>query len=140
MSVSSISAMPGGSPLSGGLATGQGATPRQTPLPEVSTPKSETTVLKDYTPDLLQTAVDEANKLFSQTRSDVRFVIDKDSNKVVIKLVEPATGEVINQYPTDQALAISNAIAHSQQLTAERHAAFKSSSAGFTGLLFKQKI
>ena len=88
--------------------------------------------------ELLQEAVDQANKVFTQIQSDVQFVFDKDSNKVVVKLVEQGTGVVINQYPTDHAIAISQAIAQLQQNTADLHASFKSNT-GLQGLLFKQK-
>lgn len=91
------------------------------------------------TPDLLRQAVDEANQVLSQTRPDIQFVIDDESNKVVIKLIEPESGHVINQYPTEQAVAISHAITQFQTQAAERHAAYESGQARILGLFVKHK-
>ncbi len=140
MSISSTNLTLGGLSLSGGLVVGQSVAPRQAPVQEVNPPKTEVVTGKEISPELLQHAVEDANKLFGQMQSDVRFVVDKESNKVVIKLVEPMTGEVLNQYPTEDALAISNAITRVQQLAAERHAAYKSGNNALAGLLFNHKI
>jgi len=111
--------------------------PVREPAPVVDLPKVEVKPANAGV-ELLQEAVDQANKVFNQIQSDVQFVFDKDSNKVVVKLVEQATGVVINQYPTDHAIAISKAMAQMQQNTAELHASFRSNS-GLQGLLFRQK-
>lgn len=112
---------------------------RQASAPVVDLPKIENKPVVSSVPEVLQEAVDQANKVFSQIQSDVQFVLDKDSKIVVVKLVEQNTGVVINQYPTDHALAISKALTQIQQQTAELHANFKSVNSGLQGLLFKQK-
>lgn len=139
MSIQSTNLIAGGTNPSSSFVAIQPAAPRQIPSVKIDSPKIESKSEQVETPDLLQNAVDEANKMFSQLHSDVQFVLDKDSNKVVIKLIEPSTGEVLNQYPTEHALAISNAIAQMQQQTAERYAAFKSSNPALLGLFVKQK-
>lgn len=90
-------------------------------------------------PDALQNAVDEANKLFSHVRPDIKFVIDESSNEVVIMLVEPDTGDVINRYPTEQALAMSHAFIKTQDQIVERHEAFRNAGDGVLGLFVQQK-
>jgi len=122
---------------SSGFATNPPVQMRQVTAAAVDLPKVEVKPVHAGV-ELLQEAVDQANKVFTQIQSNVQFVFDKDSNKVVVKLVEQGTGVVINQYPTDHAIAISQAIAQLQQNTANLHASFRSNS-GLQGLLFKQK-
>jgi uncharacterized FlaG/YvyC family protein len=142
MSIQSMGSSTTGISNSGGFATSppvqiRQAIPATVDLPKVDLPKVEVKPANAGM-DLLQEAVDQANKMFTQIQSDVQFVFDKGSNKVVVKLVEQGTGVVINQYPTDHAIAISQAIAQLQQQTADLHASFSSNS-GLQGLLFKQK-
>ena len=139
MTIQSANLIAGGAAQSSGFVSSQPIIPHQASSPEIDLPKIVTKSVQEVTPDLLQQAVDEANKVFSQIHSDVQFVVDKDSKKVVVKLVEPSTGEVINQYPTEHALAISNAIAQMQQQTAERYSDSKSSNAALLGLFVKKK-
>jgi flagellar protein FlaG len=88
--------------------------------------------------ELLQNAVDEANKVLSQTRSDIKLDIDAESKEVVIKIIEPSSGEILNQYPSKASLAIASAIAQSQQQVLDRRMAYQSESP-MTGLIIKQK-
>jgi flagellar protein FlaG len=48
--------------------------------------------------------------------------VDTDSKRTVVKMVDTSTGELLRQYPSETALAISRGIEHFQQ-----------------GLLLKQK-
>ncbi len=135
MSIQSMNTLTGGAVQPGGYVPAPSTTSRHGPAVEVQPVE----VKEVATPDQLQKAVDDANEVFRQINSDVQFVVDKESNKVVIKLVEPGSGEVINQYPTEQALAISKAIAQMQSDIVERHAAFKAAGSGLAGLMLKQK-
>lgn len=137
MSIQSIGSTTTGVINSSGFATSIPAPQVKQPPAPVELPKPEVKATSGGS-DLLQEAVDKANKVFDQIQSDVQFEFDKSSNKVVVKLVEQGTGVVINQYPTDHAIAISQAIAQMQQQTADLHASLKSN-AGLQGLLFKQK-
>jgi flagellar protein FlaG len=113
------------------------ALPAQKPATEL--PKQETKADAVIKPDLVENAVNEANEVFSRVRPDIKFVFDEEANEVLIKLIEPGTGEVINQYPSEQAVAISNAIVKIQEATIEWQSTFKSGKDDFAGLLFKQK-
>lgn len=135
MSIQSMNTLTGGAVQPGGYVPASSMTPRQTLPVEVK----EVKVKEIASSDQLQKAVDDANEVFEQINSDVRFVVDKESKKVVIKLVEHGSGEVINQYPTEQALAISKAIAQMQSDIVERHAAFKAADSGLAGLMLRQK-
>jgi len=139
MSVQSTNLIANGATQSSGFVASPSAATRQVTSSDMVLAKTEVKLTGSATPEALQHAVDGANKVLQQTHSDIQFVVDSESNKVVIKLIEPSSGEVLNQYPTEQALAISNAITQVQQEAASRHAAFKSSSNGLQGLLFKQK-
>lgn len=109
--------------------------PRQKPAAELP----ELKVKAAPTPEALRHAVEEANKLFNHVRPDIKFVIDESSNEVVVMLVEPDTGDVINRYPTEQALAFSHAYIQSQDQMVERHEAFRNAGDGLLGLFVQQK-
>lgn len=70
----------------------------------------------------LQNVVDSINKTLSQANKNIQFSVDSDTKKTVIKLMDTETGDVIRQYPSKEALAISQSIDQIQQ-----------------GLLLKQK-
>lgn len=58
----------------------------------------------------LKSAVDNANKTLKQSDSKLEFIIDTDTDKTIVKLVESSTGELIRQYPTKEMLEIARAI------------------------------
>ncbi len=58
----------------------------------------------------LQGAVDKINSSFQLSNTSLEFSIDIDSHRQVVKMVDQATGELIKQYPSKTAIAISNAI------------------------------
>jgi uncharacterized FlaG/YvyC family protein len=132
MSVQNISLMTG----SFNLPSGSVADKPVLPQPKVI--ETNTTVAASADP--LQKAVDEANQLFSHVRPDIKFVIDEASKEVVMMLVEPETGDVVNRYPTEHALAISHEIAKAQAKVAERHEVFRNIDNGLLGLFVEQKI
>ena len=77
---------------------------------------------KQPSPDQLKSAVESLNKSLTQSNKNIQFSVDSDSKRTVVKLVDTETGDTISQYPTKQALAISQSISQTQQ-----------------GLLLKQK-
>lgn len=70
----------------------------------------------------LQNIVDGINKTLNQSNKNLEFSVDTDTKKPVIKLVDSETGDVIRQFPSEEALSISRSIDRLQQ-----------------GLLLKQK-
>lgn len=137
MTIQSISFMTNSTDLGTSSVSGQPDFTRNTAAEAL--PKTEFKTGQDLEPDALQQAVEEANKMFSQVRPDIKFVIDESTKDVVILLVEPGTGNVINRYPTEQAMAISNAIVESQARIAERSEAFRNADDGLVGLFVQQK-
>lgn len=73
-----------------------------------------------------QEQIDQAMKEVKQAlpfqARDLQFSIDNDTGRTVIKIVDPATKEVIRQMPSEELLAITRALDK------------------FTGLLAKQKV
>ncbi len=63
----------------------------------------------------LQSVVDNINQTMRQTNSNVEFIIDKDTKRTIIKVVEAKTGDVIRQYPSEELLSIARAIDRMQQ-------------------------
>lgn len=86
-----------------------------TPAPAPQAPQPPST-------EELKTAVATLNKAMQQTNQDLEFSVDTDTKKVVVKMVDTSTGQLIRQFPTEETLAISRGIEEFQQ-----------------GLLLKQK-
>lgn len=72
-------------------------------------PQSEA-VAKAPSANQLQRAVDNINQLFRQSNTNLEFSVDDESQKTVVKMLDSSTGELIYQYPSKVAIAISNAL------------------------------
>lgn len=58
----------------------------------------------------LREAVKEANQHFQEQGLNLQYSMDSDTKKMIIKLVDASTGEVIRQIPGDEMLAITRAL------------------------------
>ncbi|MHB1084184.1 MAG: flagellar protein FlaG [Thiobacillus sp.] len=65
--------------------------------------------------EALKSAVSTINKEMQQAHLNLQFSVDTDSNRTVVKMVDPSTGELIRQYPSKEILAISRSIDQFQQ-------------------------
>ncbi len=63
----------------------------------------------------LQNATDNVNKVLKQSNKSLEFSVDTGTQKSIVKLIDTDTGDLIRQYPTEEMLAISNAIDQFQQ-------------------------
>lgn len=63
----------------------------------------------------LKNAVDNINKFLQQSNKSIRFSVDTDTQKTVVKLVDSDTGDVLRQYPSKEMLEISKSIENMQQ-------------------------
>lgn len=70
----------------------------------------------------LQNVVDNINKELKQSGKNLEFTVDTDSKRLIMKVVDTETGDVVRQFPSEDALAISRAMDNIQK-----------------GLLLKQK-
>lgn len=106
------------------LASDGGSVVASTPSVTVEQPKISAQQVAGQQPSAaqLKSAVDNINQMLKQANKGVEFSMDESTEKRVIKVVDSATGDVIRQFPSEEALAITRAIDNIQQ-----------------GLLLKQK-
>jgi flagellar protein FlaG len=64
----------------------------------------------------LQHAIETVNRQLAAAAQNLRFSVDDDTGKTVVRVVDTATGEVIRQVPSDELLAISRSIDRLQGL------------------------
>ncbi len=65
--------------------------------------------------EALNSAVAAINNVMQNANLDLKFSVDSDSNRTVVKMVDTSTGELIRQYPSEATLAISRGIDQFQQ-------------------------
>jgi flagellar protein FlaG len=71
-------------------------------------------------PEALKSALATLNDAMRQSNQSLEFSVDTNSKKTVVKMVDTSTGELIRQFPSETALAISRGIEqfqHGQLLT-----------------------
>ncbi|MDR3212782.1 MAG: flagellar protein FlaG [Azoarcus sp.] len=59
----------------------------------------------------VQDGVDKLNEFIKPYVTSLQFSIDKDAGKVVVKILDTETQEVIKQFPSEQVLALAKALA-----------------------------
>lgn len=59
-----------------------------------------------------------ANAALGRTSSELTFEFDDDIAKVVVKLIDKGTGEVIRQFPSEEMLRIARALSKEQHVGA----------------------
>jgi len=70
----------------------------------------------------LQSAVNAANDFIKPINNSVEFSLDKDSERMVVKVMDSATKEVIRQIPSEEMLAIAQALDKIQGLLIKQKA------------------
>jgi len=63
----------------------------------------------------LKSAVETLNKAMQQSNQNLEFSVDTDTKKVVVRMVDTSTGQLIRQFPSEETLAISRVIEAFQQ-------------------------
>jgi uncharacterized FlaG/YvyC family protein len=58
-----------------------------------------------------QDAVDQANNTLAQNGYQMQFVLDKTINRVIVKVIDTRTNEVLKQVPAESMLATARALA-----------------------------
>lgn len=53
-------------------------------------------------------AVETLNRALEAAQRDLRFQVDDDSGRVIVQVVEPASGEVIRQIPSEDVLRMAS--------------------------------
>ncbi len=90
-------------------ATNRG-TSSETPVPIQSSPIQDLPKTAPASQEEVKDSVKALNELVTSLNSDLQFSIDKDTGKTVVKLIDPATDEVIKQIPSEEILAVAKAI------------------------------
>lgn len=108
---------PAGNYTSAGISV---STPPATEQPintAPTVPNSAATADKAVSTDKeqLQKAIDSINISMKKINADLKFSVDQDSHRVVVKVVESKTGDVIKQFPSEETLSIAKAIDRFQQ-------------------------
>ena len=58
----------------------------------------------------LDKAVKDVNDFVGTVNTDLRFAVDDESGRTVVKVIDVSTKEVIKQYPSEEMLAIAKAL------------------------------
>ena len=67
-------------------------------------------------PTEVENALKTLNQLTAMVAQDVRFTMDEESGKTIVKVVDTATQEVLRQFPSAEALSIARSIDKMQGL------------------------
>lgn len=70
----------------------------------------------------LNKAVTDINKALQDHGQDLRFSIDSDSKRVVVRIIDQNTSQVLRQIPSEQALEISKSLDKLQGLLIKQNA------------------
>lgn len=63
----------------------------------------------------LQRLINSMNKAIQQNNSNLEFSMDSESQRILVKLIDTSTGDVIRQIPSEEVLAIAESITQMQQ-------------------------
>lgn len=63
----------------------------------------------------LKKAVEEINRAMQQSGRNLQFSVDSATDRVVVRLTDTETGEVIRQIPSEETLEIARSIGQFQQ-------------------------
>lgn len=61
-------------------------------------------------PELVKKAAAQINEFIQSNSSSLLFSVDKAHNRIIVKVVDKETGEVIRQIPGEETLAIANSL------------------------------
>jgi flagellar protein FlaG len=70
----------------------------------------------------LQTAVEKIQEFIRKTTSDIKFSIDEDSGRTVVKVIDRETQDVIRQIPSQEMLDLAQALDKLQGLLIRQEA------------------
>ena len=97
--------------ISGSLPPGAPGGRRPSPAPArpaADAPASGATQAKQV--EDARQAIADANRQLAQKASELTFEFDENSSRVIVKLVDKQTGQVLRQIPTKEALQIARAL------------------------------
>lgn len=103
MSVESLNLMP--SVTQDSLSrSGTTAVESLAPTPELAKKQQAADVEPELSVEKLEAAVDKLNELMRNDKRSINFSVDEDAGKVVVRVVDQQTSELIRQIPTEETL------------------------------------
>lgn len=87
---------------------------QQQPTPAVAQFPAED--VRDPSREELQQAVASVESFTQSIRRDLKFSMDDESGKVVVKVTDSKTGEVIRQMPSEEALKLAQRLEEARSL------------------------
>lgn len=90
--------------------------PRAPSREPVRTPPPESAAPPKPSPEQVRQAVQEIQKVVEPVAQNLQFMVDKETGKTVVRVVDATTKEVIRQIPTEEVLSIAKAIDRLQGL------------------------
>lgn len=82
--------------------------PASAPPATQTGPSKFTTPIAD--PELVRKAAEQINKFIQSNSANLQFSVDQNHNRIIVKVVDKETGEVIRQIPGEETLAIANSL------------------------------
>ncbi len=61
---------------------------------------------KDLPPQEIEAIASDVQIQLKRLNTELRFEVDKNSNDMVVKIIDPETGQIIRQIPSEELLAI----------------------------------
>lgn len=83
--------------------------PANTPAPAAPMEVPEVAVQPASRADVEQ-AAENITRYLQENGSSLNFSIDDESGRVIMKIIDPSTDEVIRQFPSEDALSISKSL------------------------------
>lgn len=91
-----------------------GGTPDNSRSPTADTPSSQRPS-QQPTRQQVEAAVEAVNRALKPSSQSLQFSVDKQSDRIVVKVVDGETGETVRQVPSEEVLAIADSIGHYQK-------------------------
>lgn len=86
------------------------------PQPTVASAESPADDVRSITQDELKEAVSNVEAFTQSIRRDLKFSLDDESGKVVVKVTDSKTGEIIRQMPSEEALKLAQRLEEARSL------------------------
>ncbi|MGK4360938.1 flagellar protein FlaG [Ectopseudomonas chengduensis] len=83
---------------------------------EASKPADETEEPGTASPERIQEAVSSIQEFVQSVRRDINFSLDDSSGRVVVKVTDTKSGDVIRQIPSEEALKLAESLSEARSL------------------------
>jgi flagellar protein FlaG len=76
----------------------------------VELPQQAVDAVEKVDAETVRVAAEQVTKLVQQFNRNLQFLVDEETNKSVVKVIDAESKEVIRQFPTEEMLAIARAL------------------------------